>query len=274
MQNKSLASHNWFDTGYTTSLIKKLQSGSKSRFAYGLFYAEGVRNFIEASKHNYQIIAIYYSEKLLIATLARQILRRLRRSGITCINVTPEQFRQTSTTLRASGIGAIIRIPQQSLHKTPLHCGLSWIVLDRIRSPGNLGTLIRTSDAVGGAGFILLDRSTDPYAPGTVRASMGSLFTQRIIYTSVSQLQHWIQRHHATLIGATLDARNNFQQYAYPQTPLIFLGEERKGLSVSQQQLCHCLINIPMTGSADSLNLGVAGSLLLYEVYRNRKQSH
>ena len=271
MNSSTLSNRDWSDSSHIQSFIQELQSSRHARFRHKVFYIEGVRNFIQAVNHGYGLQVIYYSEKLLVVPSARQRLRKLRRSGIPCINVSPEKFRQTSTTKRASGISAIVKMKPYSLHKTPVHSGLSWIVLDNVRAEGNFGTLIRSSEAVGGAGFILLNKSVDPYSPATIRASMGSLFNQRFIYTSATQLQNWIRRHKTSLIGASIDGQYEFQNYRYPPTPLLFLGEERKGLTEEQQNMCDHLVKIPMTGNTDSLNLGVAGSLLLYEVFRKNR---
>jgi len=180
-----------------------------------MFYIEGIRNFITAVDSDHELLVIYYSDKLLTVIPARQRVRKLRRSGIPCINVSPELFRQTSTAKHASGIGAIVTIKHHSLHKTPLRSGLSWIILDKVQSEGNFGTLILTSNAVGGAGFILLNQGVDPYSPTTVRASMGSIFNQRFVYSSIAQLKEW-HRHKATLIGAAVEANYDFQKYRYP----------------------------------------------------------
>jgi len=260
------------DVNSTFSLIKKLQTDSGFRQQMRLFYLEGVRNFLRAVTHRYDISCIYYSKHLLSTVSARQTIRRLKRTGVPSFNVSPEQFRSISSNNRASGIGAIATIPHHSLHKTPLRSGLCWIVLDNIRSAGNFGTLIRTSEAAGSAGFLLLNRQIDPYSPETLRASMGSIFSQRFIYSSREQFIHWINRHKATLIGATTNAAIDYQRFNYPASPLIFLGEERKGLSDDQKHLCHYQVRIPMAGDCDSLNLGVAGSLILYEVMRRNSR--
>lgn len=145
-------------------------------------------------------------------------------------------------------------------------------MLETVRSPGNLGTLIRTSEAVGGAGFIFIGKRIDPFDPDVVRASMGSLFTQNFVRTNLSTLDRWMQNHNCSAIGASPDGIADFHQFNYPHSTLLFLGEERQGLTKQQQDLCQHLVKIPMVGTVDSLNLAVAGSLLMYEVYRNREQ--
>ncbi|MDJ0534450.1 MAG: RNA methyltransferase [Xenococcaceae cyanobacterium MO_207.B15] len=253
--------------------VAKLQSNRKLRDERNLFYIEGVRNFIQVAENNFEIATILYSDKLLIVPPARKLVRRLRRSGIKTIKLTPEEFRQISHTEKASGIAAIVRQRWTKLHQISPQTGLCWIALEKVRSPGNLGTLIRTSEAIGGGGFILIGGNIDPYDPSVIRATMGALFNQKFIRTSYSSLHHWIRRHSCGVVGASVEGKVDFHHFKYPRSTLLFLGEERKGLTKNQQELCHHLIRIPMVGKGDSLNLAVAGSLLLYEVYKSKTVS-
>lgn len=147
--------------------------------------------------------------------------------------------------------------------------GLCWIILGLVRAPGNFGTLIRTSEAIGGNGFILIDNKVDVFTPAIVRASMGAIFRQRFVRTSLKALAKWIRMQNIQIIGASPDGSNDFHHFIFPRPTLLFLGEERQGLSTEQRSICDHLVSIPMMGQADSLNLGVAGSLLMHEIYRN-----
>ncbi|MDJ0635139.1 MAG: RNA methyltransferase [Xenococcaceae cyanobacterium MO_188.B29] len=253
--------------------VAQLQSNRNLRDRRNLFYIEGVRNFIQAVESGFNIATILHSEKLLIVPPARQLVRKLRRSGVNTINLTPEEFRKISHTEKASGIAAIVRQHWTKLHQISPQTGLCWIALEKVRSPGNLGTLIRTSEAIGGSGFIFVGGNIDPYDPGVIRATMGALFHQRLIRTSFDSLRHWIRRYPCGVVGASPEARVDFHRFKYPRSTILFLGEERKGLSKNQQDLCNHLIRIPMVGKSDSLNLAVAGSLLLYEVYKSKNIS-
>jgi TrmH family RNA methyltransferase len=102
---------------------------------------------------------------------------------------------------------------------------------------------------------------------------MGALFKQQFIRTSFQSLQHWVRKHHCQVIGASPEGATYFHDFAYAKTNLLFLGEERQGLTEQEKALCDHLLRIPMVGTADSLNLGVAGSLLMYEIFR-WKQSY
>ncbi len=264
------SSHARLDVEATLAEVERLQFDRAHRNASGLFYIEGVRNFIKAIDNSIEIVTIVFSEKLLTAPLARKLVRRSRRAGVPCISITPEQFRRISHTERASGVGAIARQRWFKLHDISPAASLCWVALETVRSLGNLGTLIRTSDAVGGSGFIFIGGSVDPYDPDVVRASMGSLFNQKFIRTNFSALRDWVRHHCCPAIGASPDGVTDFHQFNYPDFTLLFLGEERQGLTVQQRDLCQHLVRIPMVGTADSLNLAVAGSLLMYEVYRSK----
>lgn len=250
--------------------IRKLQNHRTYRDSTKQFYVEGVRNFIRIVDNKFSISTIIYSEKLLTSVIARKLVRQNRRAGIPCLNISPEKFRTISHTEKASGVGAIVRQHWTKLHDISLQKRTCWIILETVRSPGNLGTLIRTSEAFGGAGFILLGNSIDPFDNNVVRASMGSIYNQKFIRTGYSKLQKWLQHHNCHVIGASPDGAFDIHKFEYPATTMILLGEERKGLTQQQRDLCKHLVRIPITRTVDSLNLAVAGSLMMYEIYRGQ----
>ncbi len=229
-----------------------------------------MRNVVHAVESGFHIETLVYSEKLLIVPIARKLVRDRCRSGTPTLQVSPEAFRQVSATPRASGVGAVVAQRWSPLHGASPRAGLCWVVLEAVRSEGNLGSLIRTSEAIGGAGFILLGPRIDPFAPAVVRASMGALFRQTLIRTNDRSLRNWVRRHRCRVIGASPDGSADLHRFDYPRPTILVLGEERQGLSPLQRDLCSDLVRIPMVGVADSLNFAVAGSLLLYEVYRAR----
>lgn len=267
MARVNISNHTRLDVEATLAEVKRLYLDRKYRHTSGLFYVEGVRNFLRVIDSSFQIAAIVFSEKLLTVPPARKLLRSNRRAGVPCVSLTPEQFRSISFTERASGIGAIVRQPWLQLKDISPQAGLCWVILETVRSPGNLGTLIRTSEAVGGAGFIFIGSSIDPFDPDVVRPSMGSLFSQKFVRTSIKDLRRWMSDRNCCAIGASPDGTDEFHQFDYPRSTLLLLGEERKGLTSQLRDLCNHLVRIPMSGTVDSLNLAVAGSLLMYEVY-------
>ena len=258
------------DTKSTLDEIRRLRADRAHRDARGSFFVEGVRNVVQAIENRFHIETLIYSEKLLIVPIARKLVRDRRRSGTPTLSVSPERFRQISTTHHASGVGAIVAQRWSPLHGTSPRAGLCWVVLEEVRFEGNLGSLIRTSEAIGGAGFILVGARIDPFDPAIVRASMGALFRQTFIRTNRPSLRNWVRRHRCRVVGASPDGPAELHRFDYPRPTILVLGEERQGLSPFLRDLCSDLVRIPMVGAADSLNLAVAGSLLLYEVYRVR----
>jgi TrmH family RNA methyltransferase len=139
-----------------------------------------------------------------------------------------------------------------------------------------LGTIIRTSDAAGGAGVILIGDSTDPYDPTSVRASMGSLFAQRLARTGFEELLVWSRRQGYALVGTSGTAELAYDSPApalagvYGGPLVLLLGSERRGLSPEQLSACDLVVKIPMAGRCDSLNLAVAAGIVLYEIRGRR----
>jgi len=256
------------EVGPTLAHINRLQSDRHHRDASGQFFVEGVRNIVCAVESGFAVDTLVTSQKLLTSAPARRISRQLARAGTPFARASPEEFRSVSRADHASGIGAVLRQRVEQLHRVAPRRGLCWVVLSRVRSPGNFGSLVRTSAAVGGAGFILLGGAVDPFEPGAVRAAMGAMFRQTFVRTGAEQLRHWARRHSLHLVGASPDGLVGCHEVGYRMPPLLVLGDERTGLDPEQRALCHDLVRIPMVDEIDSLNIAVAGSILMYEVMR------
>lgn len=147
-----------------------------------------------------------------------------------------------------------------------------WTALSHVRSPGNFGTLVRTSAATSADGFILLGDTIDPFDPTAVRATMGALFKQMIVRTTVEQLRRWARAHGIQVVGASPDGAEDYDQVRYTCPTLLMLGGERKGLTDEQRSICNRVVRIPMADRMDSLNVAVAGSLVMYEVFRSHER--
>lgn len=272
MGNETTVKYRQLEFAPVLSKVKKLQSDRRYRDSKGLFFAEGIRNFVEAVDNNFSIETIIYSEKLLISPLARKLVRRLKREGIPFARVTPEQFRNLSQTERASGIAAIYRQHIQKLDQIKSINQLGWTVLSEIRSSGNIGTLIRTSAATGANGFILIGDSIDPFEPNVVRATMGAIFKQAIVRTDSKTFLHWVKSNKLQVVGASPNGSIDYDKVSYSNPTILMLGNERKGLSAAEQLICQKLVRIPMVEGIDSLNVAVAGSLLLYQIFRSSQR--
>ena len=269
MRDEHRADFRQIDVAPTLTRIRKLQSDRRYRDQHRLFFIEGVRNFVEAVDHGFFFESLLYSEKLLTAPLARKFVRQLKRSGVPFARASPEEFRSISRAERASGVAAILRQRIQILDQIQPDQFACWTVLSQVRSLGNFGTLLRTSAASGANGFILLGPHIDPYEPVVVRATMGALFKQTLVRTNIDRFRNWIQTHRLPVIGASPDGVVEYDQVQYTRPTLLMLGNERSGLTDEERSLCQQIVRIPMVGGTDSLNLAVAGSLLLYAVFRS-----
>ncbi|HEV2458740.1 MAG TPA: TrmH family RNA methyltransferase, partial [Ktedonobacterales bacterium] len=170
------------------------------------YYVEGLGFVFQAVQQRAAIEALVVCPRLLAHNRARRLVRRQRQLGVPILQVTPRIMHQLTLVNDPQGIGAVVRQHWEALaHITPGE-ELCWIALHMVRSAGNLGTILRTSDAVGGAGVILLGNAVDPYDPATVRATMGSLYSQRLVRTTPAAFARWKPRHGCLLVGTAPDA--------------------------------------------------------------------
>jgi RNA methyltransferase, TrmH family len=231
-------------------------------------FVEGVRFLITAVDSGAQLDALVVVPSRLVSPVAQMIVRRLKRQGVPILSLTPDEFARLSLLGEPQGVGAVIKQRWASLTQVaqPKRDAL-WLSLDEVRSPGNLGTLLRTCDAVGARG-LLCSPHVDPYDPSTVRATMGSLFSQRLVRASARELTPF--KKHYAFVGAAPDAPHDYRAPRYDRPVVLVLGSERHGLSPDQRSLCDTLVRIPMVGRCDSLNLAIAASVLLYEIHNQR----
>ena len=144
----------------------------------------------------------------------------------------------------------------------------TWLVLENIHDPGNLGTIIRTADAAGAKGIILVGDCADPFSPEAVRASTGSIFAVPIATASADQFIEWAKNWPGLILGSAASGAADFRTAADRHPVLLLIGSESNGLSARLIGLCHRLARIPMAGTTESLNAATATALLLYEVRR------
>ncbi|MEX0345647.1 MAG: TrmH family RNA methyltransferase [Rhizobiaceae bacterium] len=159
----------------------------------------------------------------------------------------------------------------QSLDEIKSAAGNVWVALDRVRDPGNLGTIIRTADAVGASGIILIGDCTDPFSPETVRATMGSVFSVPVARCGEAEFTAWARRASVRLVGTHLEGAVDYREPVYGDGPIVLLmGNEQQGLTDELAGACETLVRIPQAGRADSLNLAVSCGVMLYEIRRDK----
>lgn len=261
-------------------LVRELR-GRRARDSTGLYLAEGARFLHRAVRGHVAIAGVVICPYLLVGLAQREAVTRLQEAGVPLVKATRAEY--ASLTLGASAEGensasrqGVMLVMHQRWEPLPSQfaAGECWIGVESIRVPGNLGTLLRSGEAAGASGLIVFDRSAegssngpDPYDPSVVRATMGSIFAHRMIRTTHRQFRRWPGRAGVAVIGGAGEAECDYRALRYDRPTLLMLGDEGAGLSEAQRNTCDTLVRIPMAGALDSLNLAMAGTLMLYEVY-------
>jgi TrmH family RNA methyltransferase len=246
----------------------------KYRQREGLFLIEGIRIVEEALTGGAPVETLVYAPELLVSQRARALLecidpaRHLVLSG--------ELFRTLSQRDDPQGIAATVRIQDPALSELPLEKDLLVIVAYQLRDPGNLGTIIRTADAAGATGVVVVEPSVDIYDPQAVRATMGSLFALPIVrLADGAVLLRWFEEIRATglpLLAVASSARGAQLHYEadYRRPLALLVGSERHGLPQPIRESADIQVRLPMSGRATSLNVAAATSALVYEIVRQR----
>ena len=245
-------------------LIRKLKD-RKYRAESGLFLLEGIRIVIEALDAGW-ITQLIVSRDLIGSTKAVEVVEEAERKGIPILEVSKTVFEDISSKDGPQGLAALARQKWTELDETTdLKNGI-WIALYQVADPGNLGTILRTMDGMGGAGVILLDHCTDPFDPSAIRASMGAVFSKQIIKAASPVFIKWVKKNGLHVTGTADSATTDYRAYHYPIDGILLMGSEREGLPEPLAAICQDVVSIPMLGNADSLNLAVASSIFLYEI--------
>ncbi|GAB4457436.1 MAG: RNA methyltransferase [Armatimonadaceae bacterium] len=252
--------------------INRLLESREEREQAGLFYTEGWRFVFRALENRFtHVESLVVTPETPNYALWQRLLHLAREQEIPIVSVTPTVFQYLSRAEEPQGIGVVVRQPWERLHRIRPDTGLCWLALDTIRSPGNLGTMLRTLEAVGGAGVIVIGDAIDPFIPEVFRATMGALFDLRFVRATWGEFQRWRERHSVSLIGTSPHATTDYADFAYPDSLVLWMGSERKGLSDKQQGECDEVVRIPMVGASDSLNVAIASGVLLYEIFNQRR---
>lgn len=245
----------------------------KYRKKCGLFYVEGIRLVTEAVNQKDNLQEIIYSFDLSRSQHSEDLIQNARNENISITEVSDEVFRSLSNKDGPQGLAAVVKQRWTELKPEEKLCGV-WTALYEIADPGNLGTILRTSDGTGGKGIILIGDSTDPFDPTSVRASMGAIFTQNIIKTNMDSFLSWEATSNCQVIGTSDHVKMDYKEFKYSSNTLLLMGSERQGIPSELEEICTEVVSIPMKGKCDSLNLAVATSIMLYEIFeQSRKKS-
>jgi TrmH family RNA methyltransferase len=239
-----------------------------------LFLIEGYRELLRALEGNQQIDTLYFCRELFLGSNEQSLIDNLVKRGARLTECSEKVFRKISYRDRPDGLLAVApqrgrQIEEFAAFSKPMKAPL-YIVAEAIEKPGNLGTILRSSDAVGVNGVIVCDRCTDIYNPNVVRASVGTLFTVPVVETNGADALSWLKRHGIAVLAATPSAKLRYTDVDMRRPLAIAVGTEQLGLSERWMKEADLQVSIPMCGTADSLNVAMATTLLLYEALRQR----
>lgn len=259
-------------TSLTNPLVKSLRALhlKKHREETGLFLAEGLQLVRYAIAANWKIETLVCAAGGLDDSAVAEAAAQTKSSGGTVLQVPAAVLAKIARRNNPQAVLGVFRQRFGSLAKTGKPNGGSglWVALERIRDPGNLGTIIRTADAVGAEGIVLIGESCDPFSSESVRATMGSIFHVPVVRASESDFIDHAGTSPTRLIGTHLTGTLDYRKADYRPPCVLVMGNEQKGLSDALAGACDHLVRIPMAGRAESLNLAIATGLMIYEARR------
>jgi RNA methyltransferase, TrmH family len=256
-------------TSLTNDKIKFVRSLEmrKVRKETGLFVAEGTSILVTARDHGIAPETLIYLAGSAEHGIARGLILGALAAGAACLEVSPQVLAKLAEKDNPQALMGVFR---QRWSDPPLISPDSknavWLALEEVRDPGNLGTILRTADAVGVAGVILVGTCCDPYQRECVRATMGSIFAVPMVRLTQDAFLDVVVRWPGTIAGTHLRGVTDFRDVHYRRPTLLVMGGEGPGLSDAVATACTDLVKIPMAGDLDSLNLAIATALLLYQV--------
>lgn len=256
--------------GFSNPLVKQVRAlrDKKHRRAEGRFLAEGLRILTEALDAGIAPEMLWRTAE----SAAHPLVARLEAVAGETFETSPEILAKLTGKDNPGSVIGIYRERLTPLEAIDRHAAPIWIVAERLRDPGNLGTILRTGDAVGAGGLILIDDCTDPFSVEAVRASMGALFTQAIATARWENFIGWLRSGEGQLVGTSLKATIDYQSARYAAPTFILVGNEAQGLPAEYEAACDLLVKMPMRGRADSLNAAVATAVMAYEVLNQSRR--
>ena len=262
-------------TSFSNETVKRLRAlrDKRARKEEGLFLAEGLRILTEARDSGRLPEIIAYSPAGGIHPLAADIIAAAEAQGADVIETTPDILSKMSGKDNPQAILGAYRQPETSLSSIDRGASPLWIVAQALRDPGNIGTILRTGDATGAGGLILIDDSADPYSVEAVRASMGAIFTQQVATARWEGFLPWLRSEPGHLVGTSLKTSHDYLEPIYEQPCFLLIGNESQGLPAEYEAECDLLVKIPMLGRADSLNAAVAAAVMAFQVRASWRNS-
>jgi TrmH family RNA methyltransferase len=255
-------------TAFSNSTVKLLRSlrDKKARRTEGLFLAEGLRIVTEARDSGRLPEIVAFSPEGAKHRLAAEIIAATEAAGGDAVETTPAILSKMSGKDNPQMLLGAYRQPDTALVRIDRAKAPLWIVAQALRDPGNIGTILRTGDAAGAGGLILIDDCADPFSVEAVRASMGALFTQDVATARWGEFVDWLRPGEGQLVGTSLKGAKDYLEAQYKQPCFLLIGNEQQGLPADYEAECDLLVKIPMAGRADSLNAAMAAAVMAFAI--------
>ena len=253
-------------TAFSNPLVKEVRAlrEKKGRRRQGLFIAEGLRILTEARAAGRVPTILFYAEST-AHPLLTALVEAVEAARGDVVETNADILHKLTGKDNPQTVLGVYKTFDTALERVDRSAAPLWIVAQALRDPGNLGTILRTGDAVGAGGLILVDDCVDPFSTEAVRASMGALFTQKLAQASWPDFLAWLRGGEGQLIGTSLAAELDYQAPRYARPAFLLIGNEAQGLPEPYEAECDLLVKIPMLGKADSLNAAVATAVVAYE---------
>ncbi len=259
-------------TSLANPIVKDIKALTvkKSREESGAFLAEGLKLVIDALELGWTIRTLVYAKAAKGKPLVEQVAAKTVAAGGLVLEVSEKVIGSITRRDNPQMVVGVFEQRWQQLKDVKPKTGETWVALDRVRDPGNLGTIIRTADAAGASGVILVGETTDPFSLETVRATMGSVFAVPVVKATPEEFLAWKKKADVSVVATHLAGAVDYRTIDYKRKPVVILmGNEQSGLPDVLAKEADALARIPQAGRADSLNLAVATAVMLFEARRH-----
>jgi TrmH family RNA methyltransferase len=252
-------------TNPTVKAVRALHM-RKEREAAGLFLAEGLKLTTDALELGHTPKILLFGPNASSQPLLQRAAAATAAAGGDVVEVSRAILEKVSRRDNPQTVVAVFEQVFARLDELDPASAPCWVALESVRDPGNLGTIVRTADAAGVGGVILVGETCDPYSVEAVRATMGSVFATPLYRSTAAEFITWRKDWPGSVVGTMLSATTDYRAAEYRRPTLILMGPEQAGLSPALAAICDLNVKIPMRGRADSLNLAVATGIMIYAV--------
>ena len=258
-------------TSISNPIIKDIRALTqrKNRTASNQFIAEGLKLVASAVEADWPLRIFVFGKKISDHDLVQKIAAKTKARGGMVLEVSDAVLSKiTRRDNPQMVVGVFDQLWADKNQIKPQGRDI-WVALEGVKDPGNLGTIIRTADAAGAKGIILVGETTDPFALEATRATMGSIFALPMVRLSQSDFTAWAKKWSGLIVGTHLEGAVDYRTVDYNTPSILFMGNEQSGLPDDCAKCCTTLVKIPQAGSADSLNLAIATGVMLFEMQRD-----